>query len=78
MPSFKQNPLYPNLESELLKCGVTKKELAKALGFSSVALYKRLTGEVEFTLNEVRIVCAYLEKKSGRAQSMKTLFNIMG
>lgn len=78
MPTVKKNPLYPNLEAELMRCGVTKKELAKVLGFGRLALYKRLTGDIEFSLNEVRIVCAYLEKKSGRAQSMKNLFNIMG
>lgn len=76
MPNVKQNPLYPNLEGELQRCGITKQELAKELGFKRLALYKRLTGEVEFSLSEAKIVCAYLEKKSGRAQSLKNLFNI--
>lgn len=76
MPTVKQNPLYPNLEGELQRCGITKGELAKELGFSRVTLYMRLTGEIEFTLNEAKIICAYIERKSGRAQSLKNLFNI--
>ena len=75
MPTIKQNPLYPNLEAELMRCGITKNEIAKELGFSRIALYQRLTGDVEFSLNEARIICAYLEKRSGRAQSLKYLFN---
>lgn len=77
MSTVKKNPLYPNLEAELVRCGVTKKELAKELGYGRLALYKRLTGDVEISLNEARIICAYIEKKSGRAQSLKNLFNIM-
>jgi DNA-binding XRE family transcriptional regulator len=76
VPTIKKNPLYPNLEAELMRCGITRNELAKELGFSRIALYLRLTGEIEFTLNEARIVCAYIEKKSGRAQSLKNLFNM--
>lgn len=76
MPTVKQNPLYPNLEGELQRCGITKGALAKELGFNRLALYKRLTGEIEFSLNEAKIVCAFIERKSGRAQSLKNLFNI--
>ena len=76
MPTVKKNPLYPNLEAELMRSGITRNELAKELGFSRIALYFRLTGEIEFTLNEARIICAYIEKRSGRAQSLKNLFNM--
>lgn len=73
----KKYALYPNLECELTRYNITKDELAKHLGISRWALYDRLTGEVEITLNEARIVCAYIEKKSGRPMTIKYLFNFM-
>ena len=68
--------LYPNLEAELARSGIRKSELAKELGITRMSLYSRLVGEIEFSLNEAKIICAYIEKKSGRAQSLKNLFNI--
>lgn len=70
--------LYPNLEAELARSGIKKLELAKELGITRMSLYSRLVGDIEFSLNEARIVCAYIEKRSGRAQSLKNLFNITG
>ena len=69
--------LYPNLEAEIARAGIRKSELAKELGITRMSLYSRLVGDIEFSLNEAKIVCAYIEKKSGRAQSLKNLFNIM-
>lgn len=73
----KKPRLYPNLEAELTRSGITKNELANVLGITRMSLYSRLVGEIEFTLNEARIVCAYVEKRSGRPQSLKNLFNML-
>ena len=67
--------LYPNLEAELKRYNISRVELAKVIGVSRSNLYTRLTGEKEFSLNEARIVCAFIEKKSGRPMSLKYLFN---
>ena len=67
--------LYPNLEAELKRYNVSRDEIAKAIGVSRSNLYTRLTGEKEFSLSEARIICAYLEKKSGQEMSLKYLFN---
>lgn len=67
--------LYPNLEAELKRYNISRVELAKVIGVSRSNLYTRLIGEKEFSLNEARIVCAFIEKKSGRPMSLKYLFN---
>lgn len=72
---YKKAPLYPNLEKELLGNGITRAEIAKTIGVKPAAFYYRTTGEVEFTLNEARIICAYIEKKTGRPMTIKYLFN---
>lgn len=69
--------LYPNLEAELKRCDITKDELGKAIGVSRSNVYTRLTGKKEFTISEARIICAFIERRSGRPQSLKHLFNIM-
>lgn len=73
---MKKFSMYPNLEAEKSRTRTTDKELAEASCMSVRTLYSKLTGEREFTIAEARLICAYLEKKSGRAQSLKHLFNI--
>lgn len=67
--------LYPNLEAELKRFNISRDELAQVIGVSRSNLYTRLTGEKEFSLSEARIICAYIEKKSGRVMTIKYLFN---
>ena len=71
---YKNTPLYPNLEKELLGNRITRREIAEAIGIKPTAFYYRTTGAVEFSLNEARIICAYLEKKTGRPMTIKYLF----
>lgn len=74
---MKKFSMYPNLEAEMTRTRTTDKELAEATCMSEKTLYNKLIGETQFTIVEAKLVCAYLEKKSGRAQSLKNLFNIM-
>ena len=75
MPYTKNVMLYPNLEAELKRYEITKDDLAKVIGVSRTNVYTRLTGKKELTLNEARIICAYVEKVSGRPMTLKYLFN---
>ena len=72
----KKFSMYPNLEAEIARAGITNKELAEAACMSTRTLYSKLTGDTPFTIDEARLVCAYLEKRSRRAMSIKNLFNI--
>lgn len=74
---YKKNPLYPNVEAEITRAQVTRAELAAALGITERTLYNKLSGRTALSLSEARIICAFLEKKTGRPQSLKILFNIM-
>ena len=73
---FKKNPLYPNVEAEIMRAQVTRAEVAAA-GMCERTLYNKLSGKTELSISEARMICAFLEKKTGRVQSLKTLFNIM-
>lgn len=46
--------MYPNLELELFKRKISRKELAQKLEISVSALQKKLSGRNEFTLREVK------------------------
>lgn len=73
---YKTDILYPNLEAELARAGIDKKELAKVIGKSKNTLYSRLNGKTELTLSEARIIKAYVERKTGRIFQFTRLFNI--
>jgi DNA-binding XRE family transcriptional regulator len=73
---YKSDILYPNLEAELARAGIDKKELAKVIGKSKNTLYSRLNGKTELTLSEARIIKAYVERKTGRIFQFTRLFNI--
>ena len=73
MPS---NVIYPNLEAELARAGIEKKDLAAVLGISKNTLYSRLNGKTELTLSEARIIRAYLERETGHVIMFNRLFNI--
>jgi len=68
--------LYPNLEAELARAGIDKKELANVIGKSKNTLYSRLNGKTELTLSEARIIRAYLEKRTNKPMYFNRLFNI--
>jgi plasmid maintenance system antidote protein VapI len=73
---YKTDILYPNLEAELARAGIDKKEIAKVIGKSKNTIYSRLNGKTELTLSEARIIKAYLERRTGRVLQFTRLFNI--
>ena len=45
-------PYFPNLEAEISKNGVKKKDIATALGIQPRTLSLKMTGKTEFLLSE--------------------------
>ena len=45
-------PYFPNLEAEISKNGVKKKDIATALGINTRTLSLKMTGKTEFLLSE--------------------------
>ena len=74
---YKKNPLYPNVEAEIVRAQLTKRELAKELGIAERTLYNKLSGKTELSISEARMICTIIERRTGRPQSLKNLFNIM-
>ena len=46
--------MYPNLELELFKHKITRKELAQQLGISIATLRNKMSGRNEFTFREIK------------------------
>ncbi len=44
--------LFPNIDSELKKRNMHYRDLAKQIGLSDVAMYRRLVGVTKWTLHE--------------------------
>lgn len=49
------------LKAQMALCGVTSKELAKALNISKSAMYRKLKGVTSFKQKEISILIDYLE-----------------
>lgn len=46
-------PYFPNLESEIAKRGILKKDIAQKLGITQRTFTKKLNGEIDFWWNEI-------------------------
>lgn len=56
-------PHYPNLEAELARAGIGKKELAEALEINRSTLYRKLCGKSDFTGKELLIIYSVIFKE---------------
>lgn len=52
--------LYPNLTCSLNDLKMTYSQLAKALGMSKTAVYRRKNGVIEWKLSEIVRICQLL------------------
>lgn len=68
--------LYPNLDAELARLGLSKKSLADVIKKRPHTLYDKLNGKTALTLDEARSIKAYVEKKAGQPISFLRLFSI--
>lgn len=48
-----KKPLFAELEAELKRNGMTRKEYAKQIGLSASGVSARLNGKIEFSLSEM-------------------------
>lgn len=48
---------YPELAAEMVRNGDTQRTLAKKLGMTYQAIWRRLSGRVEFTIDEIEDIC---------------------
>ncbi len=53
---------YPELMGEMAKHGDTQRALAKILGITYSSVWRRLTGQKEWTISEVDKICEHYGK----------------
>lgn len=56
----KRKPVFPELEKQILAHGILKKDIAENLGITGSALSRKLTGQSDFTLSEVRYIASVI------------------
>lgn len=59
---LKKKIVYPNLVSEMARNGVTQTMIAKILGVSYPTVSRKLSGQNDWTIEEVDIICEYFSK----------------
>lgn len=68
--------LYPNINAELSRNGFTIIMLANYMGISRQALYKKLTGAIQFTARDMKAIQEFFKLKGCGTLSLDYLFNI--
>lgn len=58
-----KNPIFKNLEVEMVRAGFSKSKLADALGVSYVTLLLRMDGSRDFKLGEMQKIKMLLQSK---------------
>lgn len=53
--------VYPNLDAEIQKQDISYSKLAKSIGLSKYAMYRRIMGRTDFKLSEVIRICQILD-----------------
>lgn len=48
--------MYPNLNAEISRKGLKKKDLAKTLNIFDTTLYRKLKGEIPITIKECKFI----------------------
>lgn len=48
--------VFPNLEAEMARSGVQRKDLAEKLGVRAATIYDKLNGKYPFTLDEASMI----------------------
>lgn len=66
----RKKTLYPYIIAEMTIHGETREELAEVLEMTKTALCRRLLGDIDWSLSEIRKVCIHYKKPP------EELFNI--
>lgn len=56
--------MFPNLDAELVRIGMSTKELAKIIGTTEKTANNKRAGRTEFTLSEIRKISAIFPNAS--------------
>lgn len=67
--------IFPNLEAELSRVGLSKPALAKIISVSVTTLYSKINGSRDFNLGEMRDITETLETMSGQELTLDYLFH---
>lgn len=54
----KHKPAFPELEKQILSRGLLKRDIAEGMGINDQTFSRKLTGQVEFTLKEIRYLAS--------------------
>ena len=66
--------IFFNLEAEIKRAKITKSNLAAMVGISRGTLSAKTTGKTEFSLAEMELIRAKLEKLTGSHYTIDFLF----
>ena len=66
--------MYKNLEAEIARAGMTKPEMADAVGMKYVTLWRLLSGKQQFRLGEMVAIQSELEWRNGATYTLDYLF----
>ena len=64
------------LKGEMRKAGLTIRDLASAVGYSTSNMSKILSGEQDIRLSVMKAIVLFLNKKSGKCYSLSQLFEV--
>lgn len=54
--------IYPNLVAEMARRGITQTTIAKLLGVGKSTVSRKFSGQNDWTISEVEILCEYFNK----------------
>lgn len=66
--------MYKNLEAEIARAGMTKPEMADAVGMKYSTLWRLLSGKQPFRLGEMAKLQSALEERNGTTYTLDYLF----
>jgi len=54
--------MYPDIRGEMARHGETNNDLGKLLGVTSGSISRRLSGEIEWSISEIELLCKHYNK----------------
>lgn len=67
--------VYPNLNAELVRNGLTVEMLADYMGMSKTNVYNKINGRTVFNLKDMQTIQEFFKVKGGGAFTLDYLFS---
>lgn len=67
--------VYPNLNAELVRNGLTVEMLADYMGMSKTNVYNKINGRTVFNLKDMQTIQEFFKAKGGGAFALDYLFS---